>query len=127
MTAVKCLVVDDVEINVKLISALLSANGFAVQTARSVEEALPILAAEPIELLMLDLRLPGADGLSLARTLRSDPAHRGVVIVAVTANAMKTDQDAAMAAGCDAFVTKPINTRTLVPLVNSLLVNRGSR
>jgi CheY-like chemotaxis protein len=103
---------------------LLRANSFDVDTAESAEEANDKLAAKPFDVLLLDLRLPGMDGLELARLLRADPKHRALVIVAVTANAMKTDEAAALQAGCDAFVTKPIDTRALVPMLRRL--TRGS-
>ena len=121
---VRVLVVDDLALNLKLLSAILTANHFAVDTATSAEAALDILATTSYELVLLDLRLPGMDGLSLARQLRADPAHQRAVLVAVTANAMKSDQAAALDAGCDAFVTKPINTRTLIPTLHDLLARR---
>ncbi|HEY1552871.1 MAG TPA: response regulator [Kofleriaceae bacterium] len=120
----RALVVDDTALNLKLVAALLRANSFDVDTAESAEEANDKLAAKPFDVLLLDLRLPGMDGLELARLLRADPKHRALVIVAVTANAMKTDEAAALQAGCDAFVTKPIDTRALVPMLRRL--TRGS-
>jgi CheY-like chemotaxis protein len=115
------LVVDDVTVNVKLLATLLRANGFVVESADSAEAALPMLGTGRFGLLLLDLRLPRMDGLALARALRDQPLHTDLIIVAVTANAMKSDQEAALLAGCDAFISKPINTRTLVPMVTSLL------
>ncbi len=123
---IQVLVVDDVELNLKLIAALLAANGFAVKTATSAEAGLALLQSQRFRVLLIDLRLPGMDGLTLTRMLRADPAHRELVIIAVTANAMKADEEAALAAGCDAFVSKPINTRGLVPLVKELLA-KGPR
>jgi CheY-like chemotaxis protein len=120
------LVVDDTPVNVKLVTALLKANGFAVTVATSGEEALDLVKATEFGLMLLDLRLPGIDGLTVARTVRSSSGHPQPVIVAVTASAMKTDVAAALEAGCDAFVSKPINTRTLIPLLRDLLA-RGRR
>ena len=117
----QALVVDDTPLNLKLLGALLTANGFQVQTATSAEAALELLRTKPFGILFLDIRLPGMDGLALARLLRADPAYKRLVIVAVTASAMKADEASALAAGCDAFVTKPINTRAFVPFVVSLL------
>jgi CheY-like chemotaxis protein len=117
----QALVVDDVPVNLKLLATVLRTHGFTVETAESAEAARPMLASGRFGLLLLDVRLPGMDGLTFARELRTDPAHHALIIVAVTANAMKSDRDEALGAGCDAFVTKPINTRTLVPLVTSLL------
>ena len=118
------LVVDDTPVNVKLIVALLKANGFAVTIATTGEAALDLVRGADFRLMLLDLRLPGIDGLTVARRVRADPRHRAVVIVAVTASAMKSDVAAALDAGCDAFVSKPINTRTLIPMLMGLL-SRG--
>lgn len=128
MTAepMQTLVVDDTPVNVKLITALLKANGFVVTVATSGEAALELVSTTAFGLMLLDLRLPGIDGLTVARTVRSSPRHPQPVIVAVTASAMKTDVAAALEAGCDAFVSKPINTRTLIPLLSDLLA-RGRR
>lgn len=111
------LVVDDTEMNVKLLTVLLTARGYQVQSATSAEEAAPLLATKPFACLLLDLSLPGMDGLSFARLLRRDPTHADLVIIAVTANAMKGDMEAALAAGCNAYVTKPIDTRAFPSLV----------
>lgn len=118
---VNALVVDDTPVNVKLIVALLKANGFCVAIATTGEAALDLVRAAEFRLMLLDLRLPGIDGLTVARTLRADPLHRELIIVAVTASAMKSDIAAALDAGCDAFVSKPINTRTLIPMLMGLL------
>ena len=119
--ALQTLVVDDTPVNVKLVTALLKANGFVVTVATSGEEALEVAKTTEFGLMLLDLRLPGIDGLTVARTVRSRSHHPQPVIVAVTASAMKTDVAAALEAGCDAFVSKPINTRTLIPLLRDLL------
>ena len=128
MTAdpLQTLVVDDTPVNVKLVTALLKANGFAVTIATSGEEALDLVKATEFGLILLDVRLPGIDGLTVARTVRSSSLDPQPVIVAVTASAMKSDVAAALEAGCDAFVSKPINTRTLIPLLRDLLA-RGRR
>jgi CheY-like chemotaxis protein len=74
--------------------------------------------------MLFDIRLPGIDGPTVARTVRADPRHQQLLIVAVTASAMKSDIAAALEAGCDAFVSKPINTRTLIPTLTGLLAGR---
>lgn len=129
MTALdwQALVVDDTPLNLKLLETLLAANGFEVQTATSAEAALELLVAKRFGILFLDIRLPGMNGLALTRMLRADPVYKKLVIVAVTASAMKTDETSALAAGCDAFVTKPIDTRTLVPFVVDLLARCHDR
>lgn len=119
--ALNALVVDDTPINVKLVTALLKANGFVVTIATTGEAALDLVNRTEFGIILLDIRLPGIDGLTVARTMRADPRHRRVLIVAVTASAMKTDVAAALEAGCDAFISKPINTRTLIPTLHGLL------
>jgi len=107
------LVVDDHPMNLKLLVYLLQSHGYDVRTARDAEETLVILRSFRPRLLLLDLQLPGMDGFELARKLRAEPPTRDLVIVAVTAHAMKGNEQAALDAGCDGFVTKPIDTREL--------------
>lgn len=120
------LVVDDVEVNLKLLAVLLTSRGYRVRTATSAEAALEILATYRPALVLLDVRLPGMSGLELARRLRADVEYARMVIIAVTANAMKGDREAALAAGCDAYVTKPIDTRTLPALLEQELGRKGA-
>jgi CheY-like chemotaxis protein len=119
------LIVDDNETNLKLLKYLLATHGYAIRTAEDAEQALAILATYRPAAIMLDLQLPGMDGLTLARKLRAQPAHRDVVIVAVTAHAMKGEEQRALAAGCDAFITKPIDTRALPGRLAGLLAASG--
>lgn len=126
MPGTPVLIVDDTPLNLKLLSMLLVAKGYDVQTATSAEQALEVLPVFKPRLLLLDIRLPGMDGLTLARQLRADPAHADLVIIAVTASAMKGDEQEVLAAGCDAYVAKPIDTRTLPTLVADQLA-RGRR
>lgn len=107
------LVVDDNPQNAKLVSFLLRARGYAVRTAGTADEALAMLEREVPGLILMDLQLPGMDGLTLTRKLKADPRTRDTVIVAFTAYAMKGDEARAREAGCDAYITKPIDTRSL--------------
>lgn len=113
MASRRILIVDDNATNLKLVAYLMSASGFEVVTARDAEAALAVIAATPPRLILMDLQLPGIDGLELTRRLKADPATRGILIVAVTAYAMKGDEERAREAGCDDYVTKPIDTRSL--------------
>lgn len=124
MNGAQILIVDDTEMNRKLLQVLLAAKGYRVSIAVSAEDALVQLAKERPALMLLDLRLPGMSGLELARKLRTDPEWRDLVIIAVTANAMKGDQEDALAAGCDAYITKPINTRAFPDLIAGYLARR---
>ncbi len=115
--AERILIVDDNPTNLKLVTYLVRANGYDVATASDANEALASIAANRPALILMDLQLPGIDGLELTRRLKGDPATRDIKIIAVTAYAMKGDQEKALAAGCDAYVTKPIDTRALPGLI----------
>jgi CheY-like chemotaxis protein len=117
MTAQPILVVDDNPINLKLMRIVLSAEGYAVTTASDGDEALALLAGFRPLLIVMDIQMPGLDGLTLTRRLKADPGTRDIIIVATTAYAMKGDQDRAFAAGCDGYLTKPIDTRALPGII----------
>ena len=111
------LIVDDNPTNLKLVAYLMRSHGFVVTTATSADAALVSIAEQPPKVILMDVQLPGTDGLSLTRQLKAAPATRDIVIIAVTAYAMKGDRDKAIAAGCDDYVSKPIDTRTLPELI----------
>jgi CheY-like chemotaxis protein len=115
------LIVDDHPANMKLVSFLLSHRGYAVLSAASAAEALRILQTSRPRLILMDLQMPGIDGFELTRRLKADPATRDIAIVAVTAYAMQGDEARARAAGCDGYLTKPIDTRALPGLVAAYL------
>lgn len=115
------LIVDDNLANLKLVSFLLTAKGYEVSTALNAEEALATLDARRPRLILMDLQLPGMDGLELTRSLKSRATTRSIPVIAVTAFAMKGDEQKALDAGCDAYITKPIDTRQLPRVVASLL------
>jgi CheY-like chemotaxis protein len=115
------LIVDDNAQNLKLARVILSIEGFEVRTAADAEEALRVLATFTPRLILMDLQLPGMDGLELTRHLRRDPAWQDTRIVALTAYAMKGDEEKARAAGCDGYITKPIDTERLPQLVAEYL------
>jgi CheY-like chemotaxis protein len=120
------LIVDDNAQNLKLARVILTVEGYDVRTAADAEEALRVLQSFTPRLILMDIQLPGMDGLQLTRRLRSDPAWQNVRIVALTAYAMKGDEDKALAAGCDGYVTKPIDTERLPKLVAEQLAARQS-
>jgi CheY-like chemotaxis protein len=122
--AATILVVDDNPINLKLVSDLLAFEGHRVTKAVDGEEAADCVRRDPPDLILLDVDLPGIDGLTLTKRLKADPQSADIIIVALTAFAMKGDRQKAMAAGCDAYITKPINTRELPAQVAELLQRR---
>jgi two-component system cell cycle response regulator DivK len=115
------LVVDDNLANATLLTFLLSQEGYDTRAAADAAEALTLVTEFKPRLIMMDLQLPGMDGLALTRVLKADPERRDIIIVALTAYAMKGDEERARGAGCDAYVSKPIDTRTLPALVAELL------
>ena len=115
------LVVDDNPANLKLARVLLTAEGFVVRTAGDAEEALRVLETFQPSLVLMDIQLPGMDGLELTRRLKADPATAKMKIVALTAYAMKGDDQKALAAGCDGYLAKPIDPETLGATVARLI------
>jgi CheY-like chemotaxis protein len=97
----------------KLLKVLLVKHHYEVTTAVDAEEALLILENYIPKLILMDLQLPGMDGLSLTRRLKSDPRTKDIIILALTAYAMKGDEEKALSAGCDGYITKPFDTRVL--------------
>ena len=109
----RILVVDDNSTNLKLISDLLEFEGYEILRAADAEEAQIILAGVLPDLICMDIALPGMDGLTLTCKLKAEPRTSHIPIVALTAFAMKGDDQEALAAGCDGYITKPIDTRRL--------------
>jgi two-component system cell cycle response regulator DivK len=117
MPAADILVVDDQPSNLALLQHLLALCGHQVRTAPDAASALALVAQRKPQLILLDLQLPQTDGFALARQLKSAPETADIRIIAVTAYAMAGDRDRALAAGCDDYVAKPIDTRALPGLV----------
>ena len=121
MAAPSILVVDDNPANVKLAFFVLNARGFDVRTASNAEEAMAEITTRPPTLVLMDLQMPGTDGLTLTRLLKADPSTRGLIIIAFTAYAMQGDAEKALDAGCDGYITKPIDTRIFADQVSGFL------
>jgi CheY-like chemotaxis protein len=125
MAGESILVVDDTPQNLKLAKVLLRAEGYEVVTAGDAEQALFILESQAPQLILLDLQLPRMDGLELTRRLKADPRYRDIAIIALTAYAMKGDDQKALAAGCDDYMAKPIDTAALARMVDAHLKKRS--
>jgi CheY-like chemotaxis protein len=121
------LVVDDNPTNLKLVSELLRFEDYIVLKAVDAEDAQVVLMGVLPDLILMDIALPGIDGLALTRRLRSDPRTHNLRIVALTAFAMKGDAQMAYAAGCDGYITKPIDTRKLPGLVQGFLARQPGK
>lgn len=121
----RVLVVDDNPTNTKLLTFVLTTRGYEVRSAEHADQALAVLQQFKPELILMDIQLPGMDGLALTRLLKADPATRDILVVAVTAAAMKGDDERAREAGCDGYITKPIDIRGLAEQVRELLARRS--
>lgn len=121
MSGEPILIVDDNEVNLRLAHWLLSSEGFTVRVAKDAEEAFVVLDEFHPRLILMDLQMPGMDGLTATRKLKADPRTCGIVVIALTAFAMSGDRERALEAGCQGYVTKPIDTRTLPGLIAGYL------
>ncbi len=115
------LVVDDNAPNCKLVRVLLEGEGYEVRTASDANAALATLETFRPQLILMDIQLPGMDCLTLTRMLKADPAYSGIAIVGLTSYAMKGEQERILAAACDGYISKPIDTRRLARRVASYL------
>jgi two-component system, cell cycle response regulator DivK len=120
-TREEILIIDDHPQNLKLARIVVSGAGFVVRTASDAEEGLHALASFSPRLILLDLQLPGIDGLALTRRLKSDPARRDILVIALTAYAMPGDEERAREAGCDGYLTKPVDIKTLADTIIGFL------
>ena len=121
MSSNSVLIVDDTPVNLKLVRVLLSRQGFEVRTASTAEEALEMAQSFRPRLVLADIQLPGMDGLEMTRRLKASPETHDTVVLALTAFAMKGDEEKAFAAGCDGYITKPIDTRTFPSLIREYM------
>lgn len=108
------LIVEDNPTNLELAKDLLEASGFVVLSASEAEQGLWLACQSLPDLILMDVSLPGMDGLSATRELKRNPATRHIPVVALTAHAMKGDEQSALDAGCTGYLTKPIATRDFV-------------
>jgi CheY-like chemotaxis protein len=115
------LLVEDDDTNRKLVRIVLGGGRYRISEAASVEQALALLARDKPDLLLLDIRLGDGSGLDVIRSVRADPAFDRVPALAITAQAMKGDEDRFMTAGFDGYLSKPIDTRRLPEVVERFI------
>ncbi|MEO8745525.1 MAG: response regulator [Candidatus Dormiibacterota bacterium] len=115
----RILIVEDDAASRLLAAAILEEQGFVVDAAGSAEEAVELIKRSAPDLILMDIRLPGMDGLQLTRILKADPSTAAIPVIALTAHMMPLHQRAAIAAGCSAFITKPVSPATLAAEVRS--------
>jgi CheY-like chemotaxis protein len=123
----KVLVIEDNPLNLELVTDLLEASGYAVWQARTAEEGIHLAQTTLPDVILMDLSLPGMDGLAATKALRANPATCHLPVIALTAHAMKGDEENALNAGCDGYLAKPIDTRTFVARLLGFIEAANSR
>ena len=121
MSEKKILLVEDNPVNRRLAEFLLRSQGYQVRAATNAQEAFDTIKAERPDLILMDVQLPGMDGLEATRKLKEEPTTRDIPVVAVTSYAMKGDREKALAAGCSGYITKPIDKDTFIREVATVL------
>jgi CheY-like chemotaxis protein len=124
MSGRKILVVEDNDMNMQLVEFLLEEGGYDIMKATSGEEALEVTRdsnGTPPDLILMDIHLPGMDGLSVVRAMKEEPRTSTVPILALTAHAMRGDKDRFLEAGCDGYISKPIDVKTFIASIEKYL------
>ncbi len=121
MVEVKVLVIEDNPMNLQLAVDLLEVAGFAVLQAETAEKGLELAKTELPDLIIMDISLPGMDGLTATGILKQDPDINDIPIVALTAHAMKGDEEKALSAGCIDYITKPIDVKSFPKTVGRFI------
>lgn len=123
-SAAPVLIVEDNDMNREMLTRRLRRRGFTVLEAADATAGLRIARSQPVGLVLMDMSLPEIDGWTATRILKADAATAAIPVMALTAHAMVQDRDAAIAAGCDEFETKPIDFDRLIEKIQQLLTVR---
>ena len=115
------LVIEDNEMNMKLARSLLQIGNYSVLEAVDAEVGIQMAREHHPDLIMMDIQLPGMDGLAATREIKNDPAMKDISIVALTSYAMQGDEEKARDAGCAGYISKPIDTRSFLETVGKFL------
>lgn len=115
------LIVEDSELNRRLLEAVLAPHGYRLLVAEEAETGSALARTAKPDLILMDVLLPGIDGYEATRHLRADPETNSLVIVALTASASSEEQELALAAGCDGYISKPIDTRAFPEQIRRFL------
>ena len=124
MSAPRVLIVDDNAMNVELVMFVLDAAEFEVESAANASEAIRQITAFRPDLILMDVQMPDIDGMELTRQIKADPATRDITVVAFTAYAMKGDEARMRAAGCDGYISKPIEVARFAAQIRACLPGR---
>ena len=125
MAGENILIVEDNPLNLELITDILEANGYVITTAINGAGALKLVDVETPDLILMDIQLPGLDGLTVTGMIKEKPGFDKVPIIALTAHAMRGDEEKAREAGCDGYISKPIDTRSITNTIRGYLDKVG--
>ncbi len=120
------LYVEDNTENRSLIRRVLNAEGYSVVEAMNAQEAIRRLEEGPVDLILMDINMPGVDGYTLTTQIKSIEAYANIPIIAVTANVMRGDREKSLAAGCDGYIQKPIDIDTLAQQIQRYLMRKAN-
>ena len=110
----RILIIEDNELNLELVTTLLNMHNIDHYSTSQAETGIELARRDHPDLILMDLSLPGMDGLTATGILKNDPATQAIPIVALTGHAMEGDREKALAAGCDGYISKPLQVRTFV-------------
>lgn len=127
MTAIRLLIVDDTPMNITLARAVLEADGFLVESAGDAAEALQKVFRFLPDVILMDIQMPGMDGLKLTSILKDTQATAHIVVIAFTAYAMRGDEEKMRSLGCDGYLSKPIEVKTFAAQVRGEMVLAAER
>jgi len=123
----RVLVVEDTPLNLELITEVLESAGHAVICADTAARGLELARSAAPDVVLMDIRLPDMDGHEATRRIRRDPQLATLTVIALTAQAMRGDEEAALAAGCDGYISKPIDVRSIVGEIARIVAGRRRR
>ncbi|OOZ43268.1 response regulator [Solemya velum gill symbiont] len=114
-------IVEDNASNMKLIKGVLERAGYQILTMEDADSGIPIIREHLPDLVLMDIHMPGTDGLEATRLLKADSKTRHIPVIAVTARAMEGDREAILAAGCDGYTAKPIRYKEILDMIEQIL------
>ena len=121
MAKVPILIVEDNPSHIKLEKLALGSDSYDIRTAQNADEMMKVLAEFQPRLILMDIQLPGTDGYELTRRLKADPKFKDIIIIAITAYGMKGDREIALNAGCNGYISKPIDIETFPKIITDYL------
>jgi two-component system, cell cycle response regulator DivK len=126
-TMSKIVVVEDNNMNMKLIQCILEHAGYSIRCVQTAEEGMELIRSDKPEAIIMDIHLPGMDGLEATRIIKADPLLKDIKIMALTASAMAGDAERAINAGCDAYVSKPVRYKNFLEVLNYMLTQPSGK